>query len=105
MYLYKRKFAYRHLILPVLIFTLVLLLFYTGFCLASSSNKTQNLKAVRSAVQKSISNCYAAEGVYPPDVKYLESHYGLLIDHTRYIVDYGFVGSNVMPSVAVFEMD
>jgi hypothetical protein len=56
---------------------------------------------MRSAVQKSIVNCYAIEGVYPPNIKYLEDHYGIVINHDKYVVQYELAGSNVMPSVNI----
>jgi hypothetical protein len=101
--LYKTKFQYKELILPVLIFCAVLCLFWFGFTNAASANSAQNLQVMRSAIQKSIVNCYAIEGVYPPDVKYLEDHYGILIDHNKYIINYDLAGSNIMPSVQILE--
>lgn len=103
MNLYKTKFQYKELILPVLIFCAVLCLFWFGFTNAASANSAQNLQVMRSAIQKSIVNCYAIEGVYPPDVKYLEDHYGILIDHNKYIINYDLAGSNIMPSVQILE--
>lgn len=57
----------------------------------------------RAAVQKAIVSCYAMEGAYPPDVKYLEDHYGVVINHRKYVVSYELAGSNVMPSFEVLE--
>ena len=45
--------------------------------------------------------CYAAEGVYPPDLQYLKDHYGLTYDETEFLVDYEAYGSNLMPEVTV----
>ena len=53
------------------------------------------------AIQKSLVNCYAIEGAYPPDIAYLEKHCGLIIDHEAYVVDYQTIGSNIRPSVLV----
>lgn len=49
--------------------------------------------------------CYAAEGVYPPDLAYLEEHYGIQIDRTRYRVFYDIFGSNLMPDITVLEYE
>lgn len=47
--------------------------------------------------------CYATEGSYPPDLAYLEDHYGLILDESLYIYEYEIFGSNVMPIVTVIE--
>lgn len=103
MKLYKTKFAYRDLLITILIFCTVLGLFWYGFTSAFQTNSAEKLRITRTAVQKSIVNCYAVEGTYPPDIKYLEDHYGIVIDHSKYIVKYELAGSNVMPSVEILE--
>ncbi|MDF2631938.1 MAG: hypothetical protein K0Q85_534 [Caproiciproducens sp.] len=103
MKLYKTKFAYRDLLITILIFCTVLGLFWYGFTNTFQANSAEKLQITRTAVQKSIVNCYAVEGTYPPDIKYLEDHYGIVIDHSKYIVNYELAGSNVMPSVEILE--
>lgn len=101
MRLYKRPSAARNTILSVFVFLFILSLFWYGFSRTSDSNDEQSLEVMRSAVQKSIVNCYAIEGVYPPNIKYLEDHYGIVINHDKYVVQYELAGSNVMPSVNI----
>lgn len=103
MKLYKKKFAYRDLIGSILIFCAVICLFWYGFSNTVQANSTEQLKVTRTAIQKSIVNCYAVEGSYPPNIKYVEDHYGIKIDHSKYIVNYELIGSNVMPSIQVLE--
>ncbi len=103
MKLYKTKFAYRDLLITILIFCTVLGLFWYGFTSTFQANSAEKLQITRTAVQKSIVNCYAVEGTYPPNIKYLEDHYGIVIDHSKYIVNYELAGSNVMPSVEILE--
>lgn len=103
MHLYKRKRAHTGSILPLLVFCAMLILFWSGFSRSARANSTQNLWVMRSAIQKAIVSCYAIEGVYPPDIEYLEDHYGIVIDHGRYVVHYELAGSNVMPSVEILE--
>ena len=57
--------------------------------------------AVRDAVLRCASQCYAVEGVYPPSLGYLEAHYGLVVNHRRYIVTYDAYSSNLPPEVQV----
>ena len=103
MHLYQRKRAYTGLILSVLVFCAMLILFWSGFSRSARANSTQNLQVMRSAIQKAVVNCYAIEGVYPPDIEYLEDHYGIVLGNDKYVVHYELAGSNVMPSVEILE--
>ena len=47
--------------------------------------------------------CYAAEGIYPPDIAYLQDHYGVQIDTGRYTVHYSVFAENRMPDITVLE--
>lgn len=53
------------------------------------------------AVNKDIVHCYSIEGMYPPNVKYIEDHYGLIYDKNKYLVDYEYFGSNIIPKVTI----
>ena len=55
------------------------------------------------AIRRSAVSCYAAEGIYPPDLTYLEEHYGIQVDETRYTVEYTVFASNLMPDITVLE--
>ena len=47
--------------------------------------------------------CYAAEGFYPPDVAYMQAHYGLRFDESRFAVRYEIFASNLMPDITVLD--
>lgn len=96
-------FTYRGWILSVLLFCAMLGLFWYGFGVISNANRDEGREVLLSSLQRAAVNCYAVEGVYPPNVKYLEDHYGVLVNHDQYIVQYELAGSNIMPSISVFE--
>lgn len=102
MHLYpvKRGAAVRRFLPLLVILAAAALLFY-GLSLLSRTSEQEQKAAVERAIQKSLVNCYAIEGAYPPDIAYLEEHYGLIIDHEAYVVDYQTIGSNIRPSVLV----
>ena len=50
-----------------------------------------------------ITECYAMEGSYPPDVDYLVEHYGLTYDEDEYWIDYQYIGSNLRPDVTIIK--
>ena len=57
--------------------------------------------AIRDLIERTARQCYAVEGVYPPNLAYLEDHYGIEINHKDYYVTYEAFASNVPPSVVV----
>lgn len=99
----KEKRSYRRVFLAALAFCAVLCVFWFGFGSAQRANSREKLLVTQTAIQKGIVSCYAVEGFYPPNIKYLEEHYGISIDHSKYIVHYETAGGNVMPSVEVLE--
>ncbi|MCI2046794.1 MAG: hypothetical protein LKJ90_03665 [Faecalibacterium sp.] len=61
----------------------------------------QEQGAVRQAVLRCAVQCYSVEGVYPPDLAYMEENYGLIVNQERYIVSYDAFASNLLPQVSV----
>ena len=91
MHLYpvRRTRTFWRVLCPLLLAVAVLLLFLFGFFRMSGT------------VRKSLVSCYAIEGAYPDSLSYLEEHYGLQIDHSRYVVDYEPFGDNIWPTVQI----
>jgi hypothetical protein len=81
----------------------VLLCFLAALQDLDSGQTAQGREQLEAAVRQAAVACYAAEGVYPPDLTYLEDHYGLQIDETRYAVSYQVFASNLMPDITVLE--
>ena len=76
--------------------------------LAATANLTQgsaeeDKQHLEEVVRRAAVACYAAEGIYPPDLEYLQTHYGVQIDDRRYTVAYEIFGSNLMPDITVLE--
>jgi hypothetical protein len=67
---------------------------------ASSVEKNQS-DFLADAVRRSAVQCYALEGRFPPDLKYLEDNYSLVIDRQRYAVYYEPMASNLVPQIRV----
>ena len=63
--------------------------------------------ALEEAVRQTALACYAAEGAYPPDVAYMQEHYGLQYDESRYTVSYEVcyesIAANLMPDITVLD--
>ena len=65
----------------------------------------QGAQAVYTAVMDQALQCYALEGAWPSSLEYLEQHYGLQINHNRYIVAYEVFASNQPPAVTVLTVE
>ena len=90
---FGRKLVY---LLPILAFLVLFVLFVQGIGSVSESTLTKQQESLETALGRSISQCYAVEGCYPPSLEYLEQHYGLLYDKNSFFVDYEYYGSNLL---------
>lgn len=98
----KRRFS----IGPVLVIPVVLaalLMFSTALSNLEEGRGRAGKEQLEEAIRRSAVACYAAEGIYPPDLEYLEEHYGIQVDRERYTVVYEAFASNLMPDVTVLE--
>lgn len=55
-------------------------------------------------IRRAAVECYALEGFYPASLSYLREHYGVTVDEGRYLVDYTYIGSNLMPDITVLPL-
>ena len=57
--------------------------------------------AIREAIRRSALQCYVVEGVYPPNLQYLQDNYGLEVNTEDFYVTYDAFASNLPPTVLV----
>ena len=81
----------------------VLLVFLSAVNNLADGQNSEGRRQLEQAVRRGAVACYAAEGIYPPDLEYLEEHYGIQVDRERYTVEYEIFASNLMPDVTVLE--
>lgn len=93
----------RNIILSVLIFAAVVLMFWLMVDHLTVRTDRRERETLESAVNRSVTQCYALEGAYPQDLQYLKDNYGLIYDEETYIVHYQVMGENLLPSVTVLE--
>ena len=87
----------------ILFFLLVIGIFLYGIATVSSGTAEDERHILDEAIHKDIVHCYAVEGMYPPNLTYMEEHYGLTYDHDKFLVDYEPIASNIMPNVTIIE--
>lgn len=98
----KKRCSLGFLATPLLTLAAVLCLTIALSNLQSGQNQ-ESLRQLEDAVRRSAVACYAAEGVYPPTLQYLQQQYGLQVDATRYTVVYEVFAENLMPDITVLE--
>lgn len=96
----KARFA-RSLAVTLAVFSL--LLGMALYLLQGIGNVSQEQQAeqVRQAVHSALVTCYAVEGRYPSDVRWLKENYGLAYDEDRFFVSFDSFASNILPDVRV----
>jgi hypothetical protein len=86
----------------IVLFLCIFLLYSTGIIADHSTQEQQDV--LESAIQRSLVQCYALEGQYPDNIDYLEQHYGLTYDKTKFQLKYQYSESNVMPEISVIPL-
>lgn len=89
-----------YLIGPLMILIVVILI------IQSMNQKTVDSlygqeKQIEDIIRRYAVYCYAQEGAYPTDLKYLEENYGLIINDKQYDYYYDAFASNLMPDIVV----
>ena len=87
--------------LPLIGFILLFIVFIKGIASGSETTIDKQKESLTTALNRSITQCYAVEGTYPPSLEYIENHYGLTYDHDKFFVDYQVYGANMYPTVTV----
>ncbi len=89
---------------------ITIFLMFVGFLFFAVNNAErgahkERYNILKDALSRSVVQCYAIEGFYPPNIEYLENNYGLVVDHSKYIINYNIFASNIMPEFDVFSME
>ena len=89
------------LLLLVIVLLLLALLVWLRFGHSGRDVSEEGAAAIRETVRRSALQCYVVEGVYPPDLAYLQENYGLQVNTDHYYVVYEAFASNVPPNISV----
>lgn len=89
------------LLLAAAALLLVLVLVVAVFGRSGRDVSEEGAAAIRETVRRSALQCYVVEGVYPPDLEYLQENYGLQVNTEDYAVVYDCFSSNLPPDIRV----
>lgn len=91
--------------MALVIIIAVALMFSSGLRNLSSGGSEAQRQQLEESIRRAAVACYAAEGRYPSGMDYLEEHYGLRPDYSRYAVFYEIQGENLMPDITVVSLE
>lgn len=100
----KKEFTTGAVVITVLCFFVVLAVFLYAMGEVDQGSRQRQEEALQNAVNRDITICYAQEGRYPEDLKYLEDNYGLTWDKKEFSVKYQVVGANIRPYITVIPL-
>lgn len=101
----KKEKKLRTGLLPLLLLAAALCILIAASASLASTNRERETEILSNALERSITQCYALEGSYPPDLDYLKEHYGLTYNSDRYFIDYRYIGGNFRPNTIIIERD
>lgn len=81
----------------------VLCWFFGAMSQLQTGYDQEGRQQLENALRKAAAACYAVEGIYPPTLEYLKTHYGIQINEERYAVFYEIFADNLMPEITVLE--
>lgn len=99
----QKKKRLARVLAGLLLVALIALAFFSAVRNLDRDSTGAERKQLEKSVRRTVAACYAAEGEYPADLKYLQDNYGLIIDEDRYTVKYNAFAENMMPEITVLE--
>jgi len=98
----KTPFDFLKSALLPLLFTVVMVgMVMFGLRGAEYSSRAEGLRTLEDSLRRAVVMAYAIEGRYPESIEYVEEHFGIHIDRTRFIVHYRIFAPNILPEITV----
>ena len=85
------------------VFIALIAVFIIGTNYIGNMGNEQGLQLTKEAAMRTAVQCYAIEGIYPPNVEYMEKNYNLSYDTSKYFIFYDIFASNIGPTIEVYE--
>ena len=89
--------------IPIILIAAAIIFMY-ALTVFDDGQSDEQRRQLEEALRLSTVACYANEGIYPPNLEYLQKHYGVQIDTKRYAVSYDIFAENIMPDITVVEL-
>lgn len=76
-------------------------IFSVGIYFIDDFMLNKSYHALYDELKKASNHCFAVEGRYPPDLRYIQDHYGIEIDNRRFTVDYRRTSPDNAPDINI----
>jgi len=99
-----RKTAFdflRSAVLPVIFTAAIMVMVVSGLRQTEDANNAEGLRILEDSLRRAVVMNYAIEGRYPANIEYIEDHYGIHIDRSKFVVHYRVFASNILPEITV----
>ena len=90
------------LIVPLLFTFVVIAMVYVGIIQAGDASEAEGIRLLEEALMRVAVHSYAVSGYFPESLAYIEEHFAVYIDRTRFIVHYDIFATNMLPDIRVF---
>ena len=101
----KKRGAHRALYISIAVFVLIIVVAVTAIGQMGRRVDVEQVSRLQEVLRRAAISCYAVEGRFPPSLDYLVSHYGVVIDYSKFIVNFDVVSRNAMPIIEVIWME
>jgi len=101
----QRRKARAWLLAVPVVMAAALIWFSAAVTHLEESSQAEGMRQLEDALRRAAVSCYAAEGIYPPDLAYITEHYGIQIDEEKYFIHYEAIAENLMPEIAVISQE
>ena len=95
----------RSALVPIIFTAIVMGMIVFGLHQTEESSRSEGLRVLEESIRRAVVINYAIEGNYPASIADVEEKYGINVDRTKYIVHYSIFASNMMPDIAVIELN
>lgn len=96
-----RNHYFRQVCCSFLVFLVMMWLLLGLVAKTEEQTVQEQKKFLKSAIERSMVQCFITKGRYPESFLYLEENYGIVYDRKKFKVDYQFFGANLRPKVTI----
>jgi hypothetical protein len=101
----KKRGVHRALYVSLAVFALTVVVAVTAIGQMGRRVDVEQVARLQEVLHRAAISCYAVEGRFPPSLDYLVSNYGVVIDYSKFIVEFDVVSRNAMPIIEVIWME
>ena len=94
----------RSAFVPIIFTAVIMMMIVFGLQQTETSSSAEGLRILEDSIRRAVVISYAIEGRYPASIEYIEEHFGIHIDRTRYAVHYRIFASNILPEITVIPL-